>query len=85
MKLEILSPEKIIYSGSAESVTLPGLSGLFTILDRHAPIISVLDKGKLLYSVQGQEREISIDGGFVEAKNNLVSVCVEGELYGTGR
>jgi F-type H+-transporting ATPase subunit epsilon len=81
MTLEILSPEEIIYAGSAESVTLPGLSGLFTILDRHAPIISALHKGKLIYSVQGRETEMTINGGFVETKNNIVSVCVEQELY----
>jgi F-type H+-transporting ATPase subunit epsilon len=77
MKLEIVSPEKIIYAGSAEAVILPGLSGLFTILDRHAPIISALDKGKLTYSVDGKETELTINGGFVEAKKNIVSVCVE--------
>jgi F-type H+-transporting ATPase subunit epsilon len=77
MKLEIVSPEKIIYTGSAELVTLPGLSGLFTILDRHAPIISALDKGKLTYSIEGKETELTINGGFVEAKKNIVSVCVE--------
>ncbi|MDR2620956.1 MAG: ATP synthase F1 subunit epsilon [Dysgonamonadaceae bacterium] len=77
MKLEIVSPEKIVYTGNAESVTLPGLSGSFTILNRHAPIISALDKGKLVYSVEGNETELTINGGFVEAKKNIVSVCVE--------
>jgi F-type H+-transporting ATPase subunit epsilon len=77
MKLEIVSPEKIVYNGNAESVTLPGLSGSFTILNRHAPIISALDKGKLTYSVEGKETELTINGGFVEAKKNIVSVCVE--------
>jgi F-type H+-transporting ATPase subunit epsilon len=77
MHLEIISPEKILYSGNAESVTLPGVSGSFTILDRHAPIISALHKGILTYSVNGNETELTIDGGFVEAKKNKVSVCVE--------
>ena len=77
MNLEIVSPEKIIYSGKAESVTLPGLSGSFTILDRHAPIISALDKGIVRYGAGGKEEEITVNGGFVEAKNNNVCVCVE--------
>ncbi|MDR3218647.1 MAG: ATP synthase F1 subunit epsilon [Dysgonamonadaceae bacterium] len=77
MQLEIVSPEKIIYSGTAESVTLPGLLGLFTILDRHAPIISALGKGKVTYRVQGSETEIAVEGGFAEAKKNVVSVCVD--------
>ncbi|MDR2389586.1 MAG: ATP synthase F1 subunit epsilon [Tannerellaceae bacterium] len=79
MQLEILSPQKTIYAGSAESVILPGSDGLFTILDRHAPMISALEKGTLRYCVQGKETEISINGGVVETKHNQVSVCVETE------
>lgn len=77
MKLEIFSPEKTIYAGNAESLTLPGRNGLFAILDRHAPLVAALDKGKLTYRVDGQETEITIGGGFVETKNNTVSVCIE--------
>jgi F-type H+-transporting ATPase subunit epsilon len=77
MNIEIISPEKIIYSGNVESVTLPGLSGSFTILDRHAPIISALDKGVVSYRIAGKEEEVTTNGGFVEAKNNNVSVCIE--------
>ena len=79
MKLEIISPEKTLYTGDAESVTLPGAKGSFTILDRHAPIISSLEKGTLSYRVRGenQDNEMDINGGFVEAKNNIVSVCID--------
>ena len=79
MQLTIVSPEKTLYSGKAELVTLPGTIGNFTILERHAPIISSLEKGILLYRVDGEDKELTIDGGFVEAKNNEVSVCVEVE------
>ncbi|MDR1763237.1 MAG: ATP synthase F1 subunit epsilon [Dysgonamonadaceae bacterium] len=77
MKLEIISPEKTLYSGEAELVTLPGASGSFTILKDHAPIISVLTKGKLLYRNAGGDTELLIDGGFVEMKNNTIEVCVD--------
>jgi F-type H+-transporting ATPase subunit epsilon len=77
MKLDIISPEKILYKGNAELVTLPGLQGAFTILERHAPIISGLTKGTLLYRNGGKEVSLEVDGGFVEAKNNVVTVCVE--------
>jgi F-type H+-transporting ATPase subunit epsilon len=77
MNLEIVSPEKTLYSGTVESVTLPGLLGSFTILDHHAPIISVLSPGKLTYRVKGNDTEFAISGGFVEMKNNVVSVCIE--------
>ena len=77
MRIEIISPEKIVYSGDAESIILPGLKGLFTILDKHAPIISGLNKGTLLYRCKGEDFLLTIEGGFVEAKNDLVTVCVE--------
>jgi len=77
MNLEIISPEKIIYSGKAESVTAPGLSGSFAVLKRHAPIISALDKGTVSYRVDGKEEEITVNGGFIEAKNNNIFVCIE--------
>ncbi|MDR1526650.1 MAG: F0F1 ATP synthase subunit epsilon [Dysgonamonadaceae bacterium] len=77
MKLHILSPEKILYKGTAEMVLLPGLQGAFTILERHAPIISGLNKGNIIYRNEGKEVSLHIDGGFVEAKNNEVTICVE--------
>lgn len=77
MKLEIISPEKIVYSGNAELITLPGLKGSFTILDKHAPIISGLNKGTLLYRNEGKEESLTVSGGFVEAKNDVVTVCID--------
>jgi F-type H+-transporting ATPase subunit epsilon len=77
MKLDILSPEKTLYKGAAESVMLPGLQGAFTILERHAPIISGLNKGTMSYRNAGEEVSLPIAGGFVEAKNNVVTVCIE--------
>jgi F-type H+-transporting ATPase subunit epsilon len=77
MHLEIVSPEKTIYNGEAQLVTLPGVSGAFTILERHAPVISVLGRGVLLYRVNGTNNELSVNGGFVEVKKNVVSVVIE--------
>ncbi|MDR3326891.1 MAG: ATP synthase F1 subunit epsilon [Prevotellaceae bacterium] len=77
MQLEIISPEKILYSGKAELVTLPGIAGSFTVLENHAPIISVLKQGKVIYRVSNTNNEVEIESGFVEARQNKVSVCVE--------
>ena len=77
MTLEIISPEKTIYSGNVESVTVPGTIGLFTILNRHAPIISTLTQGTLTYSIDGEKTKVKVNGGFVEVKNNNVTVCIE--------
>ena len=78
LKLKIVSPERIEYEGDVESVLVPGTAGQFQILTNHAPIISSLDKGKVVYALPGGEKkEIGISGGFVEVQKNVVSLCVE--------
>ena len=78
MRVEIISPEKRLYCGDAESVTLPGVDGLFSILDNHAPLISILKKGKISYKAPNHDAAVlDIEGGFVEVNNNRVIICVE--------
>ena len=65
--LNIVSPEKEIYNGEVESVTLPGTIGTFTILPQHAPIVSSLREGKVMYvPTEGEEQTLDIEGGFIE-------------------
>jgi len=77
MKLEIITPEQIYFSGEVTSVTLPGTTGLFTVWENHAPLISSLAKGKISYMADKVETELIVDGGFAEISNNTVTVCVE--------
>jgi len=79
MTLEILTPEKRLYSGEVYGIQLPGINGLFEVLDRHAPLVSALGKGtvKVLQDKTRTER-FSIQGGFVEVLNNKATVLVEG-------
>lgn len=80
MTLEILTPEKKLYSGDVYGVLLPGITGLFEILDRHAPLVSALKKGtvKILKDKNKTFESYSIQSGFVEVLNNKVTVLVEG-------
>jgi F-type H+-transporting ATPase subunit epsilon len=73
LKLKIVSPERIEFDGEVEQVIVPGARGQFEILTNHAPIISTLQKGKVVYN--GQQLEIL--GGFVEVQKNVVSLCIE--------
>lgn len=79
MQLEILTPEKKLYSGEVYGVQLPGVSGLFEILDKHAPLVSALGTGnvKVLKDKSATENYM-IKSGFVEVSNNKVTVLVEG-------
>ena len=77
LKLTIATPEGILYKGVANNVKLPGTKSAFTVLPLHAPIISSLDKGTVTYTNGEDSRDLIIKGGFVQVKNNEVSVCVE--------
>jgi len=78
LKLKIVSPERIEFEGEVESVLVPGTMGQFEILVNHAPIISSLDKGKVVYALSGDDKKsLDISGGFVQVQKNVVSLCVE--------
>lgn len=77
LTLKIISPERIVYQGMVESVTVPGTLGSFQILNDHAPIISSLEKGIVEYATKEGRESLAVTGGFVEVKKNEVCVCVE--------
>ena len=77
LHLSIVSPEKSIFDGNVKIVTLPGTVGSFSILPGHAPIVSALQAGTLSYTtMEGEERTIDIQGGFVELSDGTVSACI---------
>jgi F-type H+-transporting ATPase subunit epsilon len=82
MNLEILTPEKRLFSGDVYGVQLPGVLGMFEVLDRHAPLVSALKPGKLkvLKDKNHHLAFFEIQGGFVEVIHNKVSVLVEGAV-----
>ena len=73
LKLKIVSPERVEFTGEVESVKVPGTQGNFEILNDHAPIISSLQKGTVEYGAE----QLDIQGGFVLVQKNEVSICVE--------
>lgn len=77
LNLKIVSPEKVVYDGPVERVVVPGTSGEFEILVNHAPIISTLEKGRLVFHDSEGQHELVVNGGFVEVQKNNVNICVE--------
>ena len=77
MYLKIVSPEKVVFEGGVESVSVPGTVCPFVILKNHAPIISSLVEGNVSYVAEDGKHSISITGGFVEVQKNEVRLCVE--------
>ena len=80
MNLEILTPEKKLFSGEVYGVQLPGITGLFEVLDKHAPLVSALKSGrvKVLKDKSNHLAFYDIQSGFVEVIGNKTTVLVEG-------
>jgi len=76
--LEIISPEKLLYTGEITIVKLPGTLGSFEIMDHHAPIISTLTKGKIkIKDTRGLITYFEINGGLMEASDSKINVLVD--------
>ena len=76
-QLDILSPDKEIFSGQVESVQAPGTDGLFQVLVNHAPMISSLANGRLKVKSEAGEQIFHAEGGVIEVLKNKVIVLVE--------
>jgi F-type H+-transporting ATPase subunit epsilon len=93
MILEIVSPEAKLFSGKIISISLPGVDGHFQILNNHAPIVSILQKGLvkitapsfefskesegLFSKINDQNYSIAIQSGTIEMKDNKVIVLAD--------
>lgn len=87
MNLEILTPEKKLFSGDVFGVQLPGVTGLFEVLEKHAPLVSALKAGrvKVLKDKSNHLAYYTIQSGFVEVIHNKVTVLVEGAVAVEGK
>jgi F-type H+-transporting ATPase subunit epsilon len=78
MNLEILTPDKKLFSGDAEYVYVPGQGGGIGILNKHAPLIAALKAGEVkVRDIHKKEQTFTIKGGLVEVKYNNVVVLAE--------
>lgn len=77
MKLSIIAPSGVICQTEVDSVTMPGEVGMFTVLKNHAPLISSLTAGELMYVEDGKEHRLNVLGGFARVYNNEIEVAVE--------
>jgi F-type H+-transporting ATPase subunit epsilon len=78
MQLDILTPEQKVFSGEVDHVQLPGMDGLFGLLNNHAPMIAALGEGKLSYKIGTTSTVLHIKSGIVEVLQNKIAVLTEG-------
>ena len=74
IQLEVVTPERRVLDEPVDMVTVPGLGGELGILPGHTPLISQLQTGVLSYTQSGKSFQLHVSGGFVEVRDDLVSV-----------
>ena len=77
LQLEVVTPERRVLSEPVDAVTLPGLGGELGILPGHTPLISQLQTGVLSYTTGARTLQLHVSGGFLEIKDDVVSVLAE--------
>ena len=77
IRLVVLTPQRTLLETFVDKVTLPASKGQFMVLYNHAPVITSLEDGKLIYETDQKQEVIEILGGFAEVDENVVTVCAE--------
>ena len=79
MHVEIVTPDTTLYAGdNVQLVQLPGIDGSFEVMERHAPLISVLKKGSVKVVIKGDNPKFfEIKGGVIEVLENKVLILAE--------
>jgi F-type H+-transporting ATPase subunit epsilon len=77
MHVDVVTAERQLYSGEADTVLAPGTEGQLGILPRHAALLTTLKAGEMLIKLGGAEEPFFVSGGFLEVSNNKVTVLAE--------
>lgn len=74
---QISTPNGSLFEGEVTGVQMPGVMGSFEVKANHAPIVSALEKGKVLIRQGSEEINVTISSGFVEVANNKLTLLAE--------
>jgi F-type H+-transporting ATPase subunit epsilon len=80
LTVEIVTPDRRAYEGTADSVTLPTAMGSIGILPDHLPITAIIAAGEIIVTLDGKVSRLAIDQGFVRVVSNKVSVITEAAI-----
>ncbi|MBU0728118.1 MAG: F0F1 ATP synthase subunit epsilon [Proteobacteria bacterium] len=83
IQLEVVTPKGAVVSEAVDIVTAPGFAGEFGVLANHAPFLSTIKTGVLVFKNQGNENQMMVSGGFCEVSNNKITFLVEAAELGT--
>ena len=77
LTLEIATPTRLAVTESVDEVVIPGSQGYFGVLPGHAPFLTTVGVGELVYRVGREERNLAVSGGFAEVRNDKVIVLAD--------
>lgn len=77
VKLDIVTAERVVFSGEVESIVAPGIEGEMGILPHHAPLMTTLNAGELVVRSSGEEYSMAISGGFLEVQPDRVIILAD--------
>jgi F-type H+-transporting ATPase subunit epsilon len=77
LTLEVATPSRLVVSESVDEVVVPGIEGYFGVLPGHAPLLSTLGIGELMYRSGRDEHYLAVAGGFAEVRNDKVIVLAD--------
>lgn len=77
LTVSVVSPERTLFEGEAESLVAPAFDGQVGIMSMHAPMLTLLGSGELRLNASGGERRFSVVGGFLEVADDRIRIVTE--------
>lgn len=77
LNVSLVSPERTLFEGEAESLVAPAFDGQVGIMSMHAPMLTLLGSGELRLNAAGGERRFTVFGGFLEVADDRVRIVTE--------
>jgi F-type H+-transporting ATPase subunit epsilon len=77
LKVSVISPERVLFEGTARGVIAPAFDGEMGILPLHAPLMTILGKGLLRIETADGDRRFDVEGGFLQIVDDQVRVVTE--------
>lgn len=77
LKVSVISPERVLFEGTARGVIAPAVDGEMGILPLHAPLMTILGKGVLRIETAEGDRRFNVEGGFLQIVDDQVRVVTE--------
>lgn len=77
IKIEIVSPERLLLAEQATSATVPGVEGYFTVMGEHAPVLTILKPGFVVVETGNNKKTIYVEGGFADVSPEGLTILAE--------